>query len=135
MVNALLKGVLLGFSGVAMATINDLVLVHVDNRPGFFARIDDISPDVKPGWWCVRLLVLTFPLQVYTWILDSSQIDGEPFTMGGTPMLLEKVISPEPHPDTHSSPLPENETTAAGEGVAQLQSPAKVISLTERKKK
>ncbi len=32
-----------------MATINDIVLVNVDNKPGFYARIEDISPDVKPG--------------------------------------------------------------------------------------
>ena len=78
-----------------MATgIQDLVLVHVDNRPGFFARIEDISPDIKAGWWQIKLLVLTMPIQVYTWILDESQIDGAPYTMGGTPIRLEKVISP-----------------------------------------
>ena len=76
-----------------MATIHDLVLVHVDNKPGFYARIEDISPDVKKGWWVVKLLVLTFPLQVYNWILDESQLDGAEFTMGGTPLLLEKIES------------------------------------------
>src|SRR5512146_2315313 len=77
-----------------MAGINDLVLVHVDRKPGFYARIEDIVPDVKPGWWQVKLLVLTFPLQVYTWILDESQVAGADFTMGGTPIRLEKVESP-----------------------------------------
>lgn len=78
-----------------MATgIQDLVLVHVDNRPGFFARIEAITPDMKLGWWQVKLLVLTMPLQVYTWILDESQIDGAPYTMGGTPIRLEKIVSP-----------------------------------------
>ena len=77
-----------------MAAINDIVLVHVDNKPGFYARIEDISPDVKPGWWQVRLLVLTFPLQVFTWILDEFQLDYAPFTMGGTPIRLEPVVSP-----------------------------------------
>ena len=79
-----------------MATINDLVLVHVDNKPGFYARIEDIAPDVKKGWWVVTLLVLTFPLQTYTWILDESQIDGAPFTMGGTPLMLEKIETQTP---------------------------------------
>ena len=79
-----------------MATINDLVLVHVEDRPGFYARIEDISPDVKRGWWQVKLLVLTFPLQVYTWILDDSQVAGAPFTMGGTPIMIELVESPVP---------------------------------------
>ncbi len=62
----------------AMAGINDIVLVHIDSKPGFYARIENITPDVKPGWWQVKLLVLTFPLQVYSWILDESQINGAP---------------------------------------------------------
>ncbi|GFO59738.1 hypothetical protein GMST_20630 [Geomonas silvestris] len=79
-----------------MATIHDLVLAHIDNKPAFYARIEEITPDVKPGWWKVRLLVLTVPLQVYTWILDESQVNGAPFTMGETPIMLEKVVPPEP---------------------------------------
>lgn len=65
-----------------MATIHDLVLIHVDNKPGFYARVEEILPDVKPGWWQVKLLVLTFPMQVFTWILDDLQIEGTDFTMG-----------------------------------------------------
>jgi len=77
-----------------MATIHDLVLIHVDGKPGFYARIDEILPDVKPGWWQVKLLVLTFPLQVFTWILDDFQIEGADFTMGGTPLRIEPLVSP-----------------------------------------
>ena len=72
----------------------DLVLAHIDGNPAFFARVEEISPDVKPGWWQVKLLVLTVPLQVYTWILEETQIDGTPYTMGGVPVRLEKVVSP-----------------------------------------
>lgn len=114
-----------------MATLNDLVLVHVDNRPGFFARIEDIAPDVKPGWWQVRLLVLTIPLQVYTWILDESQIAGSPFTMGGTPMMLEKVVSPPPREPRQPHPAAENQIAEEAAG----QSSAKVVFLSDRKKK
>lgn len=77
-----------------MLTINELILVTIDNKPGFYARIEEILPDVKPGWWQVRLLVLTIPIQVYTWILDEFQLDGAPFTMGGTPIRLDPVVSP-----------------------------------------
>ena len=78
-----------------MATAcNDLVLVYIDEKPAFFSRIEEISPDVKPGWWQVKLLVLIHPCQIYTWILEESQINGAPFTMGGTPVRLEKVVSP-----------------------------------------
>lgn len=118
-----------------MATINDLVLVHVDNRPGFFARIEDISPDVKPGWWQVSLLVLTVPLQIYTWILDDSQIDGAPFTMGGTPMMLEKVVPP-PLRNRPAPPPSSEESREADTGAqASAQSSQKVVFLSERKKK
>jgi len=111
-----------------MATINDIVLVHVDKKPGFYARIEDINPDVKPGWWQVRLLVFTFPLQLFTWILDDFQIEGADFTMGGTPIRLEPVVSPpveklEPNrPEEH--PIPPQEGGSS-----------KVVSLADRRKK
>ena len=110
-----------------MATINDLVLVHVENRPGFYARIEAVTPDVKPAWWQVKLLVLTFPLQVYTWILDEQQLAGAPFTMGGTPIMLETVQSPQR----------QNEQTPPQAGSEPKESPghrSKVVSLAERKK-
>jgi hypothetical protein len=112
-----------------MATAcNNLVLVDIDNKPAFYARIEDISPDVKPGWWQVKLLVLTHPCQIYTWILEESQIDGAPFTMGGTPVKLEKVISPlageENIPD--SSPAKKTEEKIKGGG--------KVVAFPDRRK-
>ena len=105
--------------------IHDLVLVHVDNRPGFFARIEAIAPDVKPGWWQVKLLVLSMPLQVYTWILDESQIDGAPYTMGGTPIRLEKIISPV---KDEAPPVPATKKSSHETGGG------KVVSLFGRKK-
>ena len=113
-----------------MTMIGDLVLVHIDNKPAFYARIEDVSPDVKPGWWQVKLLVLTLPLQVYTWILDESQVGGAPFTMGGTPVRLEKVLSPvndeATQDDTPARPEEGREGARKGTG--------KVVSLAERKK-
>ena len=114
-----------------MTTINDLVLVHIDHKPGFYARIEDSAPDVKPGWWQVKLLVLSFPLQIYTWILDNSQIDGAPFTMAGTPIRLEKVVSPEPRQDGVAGAVVEGERREA----KGKKESAKVVSLAERKKK
>lgn len=110
-----------------MASINDLVLVHVDEKPGFYARVEDISPDDKAGWWQVQLLVLTFPLQHFTWILDEFQLEGAGFTMGGTPIRIEPVVSPfireeqppaEPEPDGQKKPAS-----------------AKIVSLADRRKK
>jgi hypothetical protein len=114
-----------------MAAINDIVLVHVDNKPGFYARIEDITPDVKPGWWQVRLLVLTFPLQVFTWILDEFQLEYAPFTMGGTPIRLEPVVSPleEERQQQEQQELEERKR------LRQEGGSSKVVSLADRRKK
>lgn len=113
-----------------MIVETDLVLVHVDNKPGFYARIEEIAADVKPGWWQVRLLVLTFPLQVFTWILDEQQLDEAPFTMGGTPLRLEKLVSPLESetltPDEPVTPPPQKQPGTPG---------PKVVSLADRRKK
>lgn len=112
-----------------MATVNDLVLVHIDNKPSFFARIEAIEPDAKPGWWQVTFLVLGLPLQVNTWILDTSQVEGAPFTMGGTPVRLEKITAPaRPAPaglEVESGPDKEPPHPAGG---------GKVVSLADRRK-
>lgn len=113
-----------------MAVEHDLVLVHVDNKPGFYARVEEIVPDVKPGWWQVKLLVLTFPLQVFTWILDDNQIEGEPFTMGGTPLCLEKLISPVEVEREQEPVLPASECKPKGTDAG-----SKVVSLADRRKK
>ena len=114
-----------------MATINDIVLVHVDNKPGFYARIEDIAPDVKPGWWQVRLLVFTFPLQVFTWILDEFQLEYAPFTMGGTPIQLEPVVSPV----DEERQLQEQQELEERKRLRQEGGGAKVVSLADRRKK
>ncbi len=113
-----------------MAVEQDLVLVHVDNKPGFYARVEEIVPDVKPGWWQVKLLVLTFPLQVFTWILDDNQVAGEPFTMGGTPLCLEQLVLPVELGQTQEPPAPEPEGR-----LKAMDSGSKVVSLAERRKK
>ena len=86
-----------------MATINDLVLVHLDRKPAFYARLNDVSPDVKRGWYQVELLVLSLPPQTIVWILEEAQINGEEFTMGGRPVKLE-LIPPKPQPEPEIEP-------------------------------
>jgi len=86
-----------------MSTINDLVLVYLDQKPSFYARINDINPDVKRGWYQVELLVLTLPPQTLVWILEEAHLKGEEFTMGGRPMKLLEIppkSSPQPEPPT-----------------------------------
>jgi hypothetical protein len=80
-----------------MSTVNDLVLVHLDRKPSFYARINDINPDVKKGWYQVELLVLTLPPQNLVWILEKGHLEGEEFTMGGRPVQLI-LVPPKPLP-------------------------------------
>ncbi len=87
--------------------INDIVLVYIERKPTFFARIEEISPDIKANWWQVKLLILTIPIQVTTWILEEIQINGEEFTMGGKPVRLEKVVCPDQGPQEDEEGLKE----------------------------
>jgi len=88
-----------------MATVNDLVLVHLDRKPTFYARINDILPDAKKGWYQVELLVLTLPAQNLVWILEEAHLNGEEFTMGGRPVSLV-LVPPKPLPPA-TAPGPE----------------------------
>ena len=69
----------------------DVVLIHYQDQPAFYARIEAIEPDIKKDWYQVTLLLLTLPAQTVTWILREAYINGDSFTMGGQPMKLEKV--------------------------------------------
>lgn len=94
-----------------MAVENDLVLIHHEDQPVLFARIEAILADSKPDWYHVKLLLLQVPPQEVTWILRDVYIDGQEFTMNGQRMRLEKVVSPSeagtpPAGETASPPAP-----------------------------
>jgi len=119
-----------------MVQSGDLVLVYMEGNPAFFARVEMIRPDLKPEWYQVKLLILQIPLVVATWILRRAYIDGDEFTMGGRPVRVVKVISPEEVEEAVESkskeltevPKPARDTTASkGRG--------KVVSLADRRKK
>ncbi len=117
----------------------DLVLIYYQDAPLCFARIEDISADYKPGWYHVKLLLLQLPVQIVTWILRDAYIQGEPFTMGGKNMRIEKVEVPQEEeeeeeeeeaklneePDGKDNPPSGNESSKGG----------KVISLKDLKRK
>ncbi|MBW1981049.1 MAG: hypothetical protein JRJ12_07490 [Deltaproteobacteria bacterium] len=113
-----------------MAQEGDVVLVHVEDKPTFFARIESIEPDVKPQWFQVGLLVLQVPLIQITWILRQEYIDGTAFTMGGKKVVLEKVVSP-----NQQVMVPEEGEKGTAERKGQPEAPkekGKVISLFPR---
>jgi len=109
-----------------MSQENDIVLLYVEENPLVFARIEEISPDIKAGWYHVKLLILQLPLQTVTWILRDSYINGDTFTMGGKKMKLERVVCPE---------NAEEEDLLLKKNLVKKNSrSAKVISLTDMKK-
>ena len=94
-----------------MATIKDIVLIHLEDTPVSFARIESILPDHKKDWYQIKLLMLQIPLQTVTWILKDEYINGGEFTMNGKKMRLSLVecpgeepadISPQPAPPASS---------------------------------
>ncbi len=106
---------------------SDIVLIHFEDNPLIFARIEDITEDYKPGWNHVKLLLLQVPLQTVTWILRNAYIDGDPFTMDGKKVRLEKIICPED---------PEEKTSNTKASIESRSAPGpKVISFSDFKKK
>lgn len=104
----------------------ELVLVYVEDKPAFYGRVEAITADVKKKWWRVKFLFLTMPPQVTTWIIDDDQIRGADFTMGGTPIRIEKVHIPAEAPEPDQPPEEE-------EGSARKT--ARVLSLNRSGRK
>ena len=113
-----------------MAKENDVVLIHLEEHPLSFARIEKIIPDSKPDWYHVKLLLLQFPLQTTTWILRDIYINGAEFTMGGKKMRLEPVVCPEDPAEQHFI-----EKNAEADKSSVDPGTSKVISLTDLKNK
>ncbi|MCB2228973.1 MAG: hypothetical protein KQH53_20025 [Desulfarculaceae bacterium] len=98
----------------------DIVLIHKDNQPVVYARVEEILADVKPHWWQLRLLILHPPSQEATWILREEYIDGANFTMGGDPLRLERLAPPQPVEAVPEEPAPAAESGDGGEKVVSL---------------
>ena len=119
-----------------MTTEGDVVLVYMDNSPAFFARIEQIAADVKPGWFHVKLLVFQVPLLVVTWILKEAYFSGEEYTMGGHPMRMEKVVAPpEAQSGGESETEREKKASPPRPALVEPKKESNVISIFDRKKK
>jgi len=62
---------------------SDLVLVHVDNKPGFYARLEEITP-MSSRLVAGKTAGTTFPLQVSPGFWRRTA-DEAPFTMEALP--------------------------------------------------
>jgi len=115
-----------------MITEKDLILVYYEDQPALFARIEDISPDVKKGWYQIQLLLLNLPLSTVTWILREAYINGEEFTMNGNRMRLEKIEAPKP--ELAAVPMPEENSTEESQQSGKEKPGPKVIDFKSLKK-
>lgn len=117
-----------------MTAVNDIVLIHLEDTPVSFARVENILPDAKKDWYHIKLLMLQIPLQVVTWILKDEYINGSEFHMNGQKMKLEKVESPrEDLPIKKTESVPDKKV--AKDMRAKKKTPAKIISFSDLKKK
>ncbi len=116
-----------------MTTINDLVLIYVEDKPMAFARVEDIQPDMKRGWFQIKFLLLQIPPTIVTWILRDVYINGVEYTMGGQKMRIEKVVVPEAVRQATDAPSKESESGKLSQTKAK-DPKSKVISLADLKK-
>lgn len=86
-----------------MTDIGDVILVYIEDQPAFFGRIEDVIPDIKPGWVRLKFLILQIPPTPGEWIVRPEYVQGNEFSMGGRTVKIEKVVAPveiqEPEPD------------------------------------
>jgi len=116
-----------------MATIKDIVLIHLEDAPVSFARIESILPDHKKDWYQIKLLMLQIPLQVVTWILKDAYINGEDFFMNGKKMRLDVVECP-PEDISVSGPGSEPEKNPpASPKEKTIEEKGKIISFADHK--
>jgi len=76
-------------------SVGQVILVYIEEEPGFFARVERVQQDQKKGWWQMTFLVLTVPLKTMSWILDDEQMRGQVFTMNGVAMQIKQVEAPD----------------------------------------
>ncbi|WDP89845.1 MAG: hypothetical protein HUN04_09025 [Desulfobacter sp.] len=117
-----------------MATIKDIVLIHLEDTPVSFARIESILPDHKKDWYQIKLLMLQIPLQAVTWILKDEYINGGDFFMNGKKMRLELVECPVDERPATDQESPEPMKNLDG-GNAGKGDPAPSSGATEEKGK
>lgn len=119
-----------------MTKPGDVVLIYMDNSPSFFARVEDITPDIKPEWYQIKLLILQVPLLAVTWILKEAYYNGEEFTMGGHPMRIEQVVTPsEEQLVEGTGKKPPEKKELPKPALVESKKEGKVISMFDRRKK
>lgn len=74
-----------------MVVEGEVVLIHLNCSPAYFARVDRIEPDVKDGWWKLELLLLTLPVERLTWVIREEHMSGAQFMINEALIRIEQV--------------------------------------------
>jgi hypothetical protein len=74
-----------------MVVEGEVILIHLDGSPAYFARVDRIEPDVKDGWWKLEFLLLTLPAERITWVIEEPHMAGAQFMIGETLIWIEQI--------------------------------------------
>lgn len=98
----------------------EVVLIYFHEKPTVFARIEDIRPDRKKGWWQLTFLPLALPMQLITWTLDDDQVRGAEFTMQQEPIRMERVVAPNAAVDSASKTNNGEPATNSGGRIVSL---------------
>ena len=118
-----------------MAEVNDVILIYLEDKPIFFARIESILPDPKKDWFQITLLLLQIPLQKVTWILRDNYINGDEFQMSDKRMRLETVKAPQDAPSFSGEKNPSPPKPASNRTPEPGRETGNIISFADLKKK
>ncbi|MBF0301812.1 MAG: hypothetical protein HQK73_02125 [Desulfamplus sp.] len=128
-----------------MAIENDIILVYMEDSPIFFARVEEIWPDIKKDWFNIELLVLQIPVKIIVWTLKDIYINGTEFFMGGKRMRIEVVRAPrdnfmeeheeEAHDNSITQLKKNNSVKSDKEGKVDKEESGQVISIAAFQKK
>jgi hypothetical protein len=111
-------------------TTGDIFLCFVDNSPAFYARVNEIAYDSKPGWYEFLFSQLGMPIQHLAWKLQGPQINGEHFTMGGKPLRIQKVDFPPVREVKPEKPKNSGKVIDITERIKQRQAAKQEITFT-----
>jgi hypothetical protein len=68
---------------------SDVILIHVRERPAFYAQVGAVTPDIKKGWYRVTLCS---PFGELQWILEDVHLFlGQTWTFQGVPHRMERI--------------------------------------------
>jgi hypothetical protein len=108
-----------------MVDKSEVVLIHLNGDPAYFARVDSIEADLNDGWWKLEFLLLTMPVERITWVIREEHMAGAQFMIGDTLIRIEQVPP---------IALKEKEIEPGGKERPPVSTSAKVLPFTGRRR-